>query len=274
MIQRKSWFYPDLRLPVTGQWAEAQVGPGNNYITSMFVTIFRSQMPQLLSLVLLSMYTLKIVSNIICKFEFLTSYSKFCNKTIILYFNLPNELMFYSLQTTFTDPSTLHFINCFQWIYCYCKLWCKLVLKLIAFIKASIKDGFAILNFSAGKTTIVSSALSFEKIFISVSLRHPQWRSKVEWNYLKCMGSNIFCSILYFSDKFSYICCSVQQLPILVSTTPTVRHSVASSNKKLQFYCFTSLSTEDNGQLGTCVCGVMVIAVSACKARGWWGVGV
>ena len=185
--------------------------------------------------------------------------------------------MFYSLQTTFTDPSTLHFINCFQWIYCYCKLRCKLVLKLIAFIKASIKDGFAILNFSAGKTTIVSSALSFEKIFISVSLRHPQWRSKVEWNYLKCMGSNIFCSILYFSDKFSYICCSVQQLPILVSTTPTARPSVASSNKKLQFYCFTSLSTEDNGQLGTCVVSVMVIAVSACKARGWWdgrGVGV
>ena len=127
-----------------------------------------------------------------------------------------------------------------------------MVLKLIAFIKASIKDGFAILNFSAGKTTIVSSALSFEKIFISVSLRHPQWRSKVEWNYLKCMGSNIFCSILYFSDKFSYICCSVQLL-IPVSTTPAPRPSVASSNKKQQFYCFTSLSKEDNGQLGTCV---------------------
>ena len=63
MKQYGTWYkqnldstYPDLRLPVTGQWAEAQVGPGNNYITSMFVTIFRSQMSQLLALVPLSMY--------------------------------------------------------------------------------------------------------------------------------------------------------------------------------------------------------------------------
>ena len=55
-------------------------------------------------------------------------------------------------------------------------------LKLIALIKVSIKDGFAILNFTQGKTCFILSALSFENVLFIFALVDIQTLCNVRQN--------------------------------------------------------------------------------------------